>query len=69
MNIKLIFADPISESYREKLQTFSDKILAQKLTENRAPSIQFPRMNQETFTGIENLQNEYDDRRYVTELN
>ena len=60
MEIRLTFADSISEVYREKLQTFSDAILAQGITENRPPSIEFPGMNRETFTEINNLQDDYD---------
>ena len=48
MEISLEFADPISEAYREKLQTFSNKILVQGFTENRPPCIWFTGKNDET---------------------
>ena len=62
MDIDLTFADSISEAYREKLQTFLDNILMQGIIENRPPRIRFPGMNEETFTGIINLQRDYDNR-------
>ena len=62
MQIDLTFSDPVSEAYRQKLQTFLDKILAQGLTENRAPDFYFSGMNWKTFTGIAKLQSAYDDR-------
>ena len=63
MKIRLEFAYPISGAYRRKLQTFSDSVLAQGITENRPPYIDFSGMSQETFDEIRELQNEY-DRRY-----
>ena len=63
MKIYLDFADSISEAYREKLQTFSENILAQGITENRPPDIRFPGRNEETFTAIDKLQTAY-YRRY-----
>ena len=64
MIIYLKFADTISETYREKLQTFSENILAQRITENRPPSIEFPGMNEGTFYSIEYLQDVY-GYRYI----
>ena len=61
MNIQIEFADSVSEAYRKKLQTFSDSILAEGITENRPPYIHFTGMNKETFKGIEKLQDAYDD--------
>ena len=63
MFIHLLFAGSISEVYRKKLQTFSNTILAQGLTENRPPIIEFPGMNRETFSKIYDLRHAY-DRRY-----
>ena len=63
MEIDFLFARPISDASREKLQTFSDNILVQGITENRPPCIDFPGMNEETMKGIINLQCDY-DRRY-----
>ena len=63
MDITLTFADPISEVYREKLETFLDNILAQGLTENRPPIIRFTGGNRETFSKIITLQCAYDYRR------
>ena len=63
MKIYLYFADSISEAYREKLQTFSDNILAQGITDNRPPSIGFPGRNEEKYEEILKLQYAY-DRRY-----
>ena len=60
MKISLSFVDPISEAYREKLQTFSDTILAQGITENRSPYIWFPGVNEETLEEIEKLHHDYD---------
>ena len=62
MDIILRFADTVSDAYRENLQTFSDAILAQGLTENRPPSIWFTGMNRETFDKINYLQHAYDKR-------
>ena len=62
MIIDFTFADPISEAYREKLQTFLNSVLAQGITENRPPSIRFPGMNEETFDEIDELQHVYNDR-------
>ena len=62
MKISLEFADPISEVYREKLQTFSDNILGQGITEHRPPRISFPGMNQGTFDEIMKLDRAYEDR-------
>ena len=59
MIIYFRFADPISEAYRKKLQTFSDSILAQGITENRPPIISFSGMNEETLPGIKKLQVAY----------
>ena len=58
----LKFADPISEAYREKLQSFIDNILAQGITENRPPYIHFPGMNLQTFDEIYKLGHAFDDR-------
>ena len=55
MEIDLTFADPISEAYREKLQTFSDNVLAQGITENPPPNLWFSGMNRETFSKIYEL--------------
>ena len=63
MDITLSFTDPVSEACRKKLQTFSDSVLAQGITENQPPIIQFPGMNQETFFSIEKLWHAY-VRRY-----
>ena len=63
MGVFFRFANPISEVYREKLQTFSDSILAKGITENRPPSIDFTGINWKTFDEIENLRDAY-DRRY-----
>ena len=63
MYIDLSFADPISEVYQEKLQKFSDSVLAQIITKNRPPSIKFPGMNHITFGSIHNFQYAY-DRHY-----
>ena len=63
MKINLYFPDTISEAYREKLQIFSDKILAEGITENRPPRIAFAGMNRATFIGIESLRYAY-ARRY-----
>ena len=41
MIIDLSFARPISEAYREKLETFSSNFRAQGITENRLPRIEF----------------------------
>ena len=65
MEISLTFADKISEAYREKLQTFSDHILAEGITENRPPSLRFTGMNQETFDEIYKLQRDYDRRYWI----
>ena len=62
MAIFLRFADPISEVSRKKLQTFSDNILVQGITENRPPIFWFTGMNEETYDGIEELQSDYDNR-------
>ena len=62
MTILLSFADSISEAYRQNLQTFSDSILAQGITENRPPIIRFPEMNEDTFDEIYELQYAYDYR-------
>ena len=62
MNIELIFAAPISEAYREKLQTFLDSVIAQGITENRPPIIWFPGRNEGTFDGIRKLRSDYDNR-------
>ena len=62
MEISLTIAYPISEAYREKLQTFLDSVLAQGITENRAPYIHFPRMIWGTFQGILELQRAFDRR-------
>ena len=67
MDIELTFADSISEVYREKLQTFSDSILALGFTENRPPCIEFTGMNKETFTRIEKLRIAHEDRYGMTE--
>ena len=56
MAICLKFAIPISEVYRDKLQTFVDSLLALGLTENQPPSIQFPGMNSQTISGLSKLQ-------------
>ena len=61
MEISLSFVLEISEAYREKLQTLSDSILAQGITENRPPGIWFPGMNEETDDAIEELQLAYDE--------
>ena len=68
MNIVLEFVNgyPISEAYREKLQTFSNNILDQGITENLPPSIRFPGMNDDTFDKIYKLRR---DILIVTELN
>ena len=55
MDIYLSFADPISEAYQQKLQTFVDGVLAQGITENRPPII--------WFTGLNNAQEIYKLRR------
>ena len=55
MIIYFRFADPISEAYREKLQTFMDNILAQGITENRPPRIQFTGMNHKTFNETDQI--------------
>ena len=52
MDIYLSFAYPISVAYRKKLQTFSNTILAQGITENRPPKIGFPGMKRKTFDKI-----------------
>ena len=62
MKIELMFADSISEAYREKLQTFSDNILAQGLTANRPPIIWFPENDEETYIDILKLCDDYDAR-------
>ena len=62
MKIYLKFADTISETYREKLQTFSGNILAKGITENRPPWIEFPGMHVDTFFKIIHLQHVYEDR-------
>ena len=62
MKINLAFANPISEAYREKLQTFSDYVFAQGITENRAPIIEFPGMNRKKFDAIVVLHRDYSDR-------
>ena len=59
MVISLGFVDSISEAYRGKLQTLSNKILAQGITENRPPSICFSGMNRETLNGIYKLRDDY----------
>ena len=56
MKIYLEFADPISETYRKKLQTFSDAVLARGITENRPPTISFPEMSHLTFREIGELE-------------
>ena len=61
MKIVLEFADPISEAYRQKLQTFSDNVLAHGITDNRPPRIDFDGMNQGTYNEIIVLQHTYDD--------
>ena len=65
MKIDLKFADPISEVYREKLQTVSENFLAQGITdsENRPQRIEFPGMNEEKLDELLALQFAY-DRRY-----
>ena len=59
MGICLAFY-PISETYRKKLQTFSDSILAQGITENRPPLIEFTGVNSATLNGIINIYLNYD---------
>ena len=59
MVIYLRFADPISEAYRERLQTFSDAVLAQGITKNRPPVIEFTGLNEETFDKIYKLHTDY----------
>ena len=61
MEIYLTFAYPISEAYREKLQTFSDTILAKGFTKHQPPRIWFPGIKKETSTGIDKLLTAYDD--------
>ena len=62
MDIELLFADPISEVYREKLQKFADYILSEGITENRPPSIEFPGMNRGKFDEINKLRRAYGRR-------
>ena len=51
MYIHLTFAYPISQVYREKLQTLSDNFVAQAIAENgKPPLIHFPGMNRETYS-------------------
>ena len=57
---ELRFADPISEVYRQKLQTFLENILAQRITENRPPTIYFTGINLGIVAGITKLQRDYD---------
>ena len=63
MYINLQFAYSISEACREKLQAFSDTILAQGITENRPPRIDFHKINRETYTAIGKLQWGYSKRQ------
>ena len=65
MKIFLSFDDPFSKAYLEKLQTFSDTILAQGITENRPPLFCFPGNNHKTFCEILDLQDDYDKRHGV----
>ena len=62
MGIYLLFADSISESYSEKLQTFTNNIYAQGITKNRPPGIKFPGRNEETYREFLELQRAYSDR-------
>ena len=62
MKISLGFADPVSETYRKKLETFWDNILVEGITENRPPIFWFPGMNMETAFKIGTLWQAYDDR-------
>ena len=62
MKIYLAFADPISEAYRKKLQTFLDAILAEGLTKNRPPIICFTGMNRGTYDEIMDIHYAYYDR-------
>ena len=59
MTIILRFNDSISEACKEKLQTFSDKILAQGLTANRPPRIRFPGMNEISYIDLQKLLYDY----------
>ena len=45
MDILLSFVTPISEAYQLRLRTIMDHVLAQGLTENRPPAMNFPGMN------------------------
>ena len=56
MKITFTFADPISEVYRKKLQTFSDSLLAQGNSENRPPIFFFSGMNRQRFIESKNIQ-------------
>ena len=62
MRVSLRFANPISEAYREKLQTFLDNLLAQRITESRPPIIEFTGINNVTFDDIYELRCAYDSR-------
>lgn len=59
MNIVVSFAGPISEAYRERLEKFMDKIIAQGVTENRPPIVYFPEVNRDKFEKIRELREDY----------
>ena len=62
MNVILRFDDPISDACKEKLQTFMDDVLAQGLTANRPPQIEFSGVNGETSFKLDKLRHDYDAR-------
>ena len=48
MDILLSFVRPISEAYQLKLRTIMDRVLAEGLTENLPPVLNFPGLNDAT---------------------
>ena len=68
MNIDIDFVDPISEAYQERLHAFMNLIVAQGLTENRAPIIRFVEANRTAVRKIVLLRYYYRFRNVLLEL-
>ena len=62
MDISFICSDPISETYRQRIQTSAEQILAQGLTENKPPYVSYLGMNKDTRKSLRDLRRDYDEQ-------